>query len=203
MAIAEMTRAVDDLGLRGLEVGTLVAGAELDHLELRPFFRAASDRQVPIFVHPIDASGATRCSAPLLDFAIGMHTDTSLAAHALVYGGVLEELPDLRICLSHGGGSFPWTHPRLRVLHDTSDRDLDALVGRLWADVLVFDPLHLPLLVERFGAPHLVLGSDFPFIPESVHDPVADLRRARELHLIDDEVHDLIVGANALSFLTR
>jgi aminocarboxymuconate-semialdehyde decarboxylase len=203
VAIAEMARVVDQLGLHGIEIGTVVGGAELDDPDLRPFFQAAAESSVPIFIHPTDGSGATRCSAPLLDFAIGMHTDTSLAAYALVYGGVLAELPDLRICLSHGGGAFPWTHPRLRVLHPSPNAELDALVARLWADVLVFDPLHLPLLVERFGPGHLVLGSDFPFIPEVAHDPIAELRRAHDLGLIDDPTRVRVRGANALAFLDR
>lgn len=201
LAIAEMTRAIVELGLNGLEIGTIVNGMELDHPDLRPFFRAASERRVPIFVHPIDGSGATRCTAPLLDFAIGMHTDTSLAAYALVIGGVLDELPDLRVCLSHGGGAFPWTYPRLAVLHPKGRAGLDAVVARLWADALVFDPAHLPLLAERFGGEHLVLGSDFPFIPEAAHDPVAELQRARDLGLLTEVAHRAVLGANARAFL--
>ena len=114
LAISEMQRCMGELGLAGLELGTVVGKWELDNPALRPFVRAAAERGVPLFLHPIDGSGALRCSTPLIDFAIGMHTDTALAATALVYGGVLAELPELRICLSHGGGAFPWTHPRLR-----------------------------------------------------------------------------------------
>ena len=202
-AVIEMGRVMDKLRLDGIEIGTLIGGAELDNPELRPFFRAAADSGVPLFVHPVDGGGATRCSSPITDFAIGMHTDTSLAAFALVYGGVLEELPELRVCLSHGGGSFPWTHPRLRIFDARDDALLDSLVSRLWADTLVFDPAHLPLLVQRFGSDHLVLGSDEPFISHAVHDPAAMLSDAVTLDKITSKVCGSILGPNAMAFLSR
>jgi aminocarboxymuconate-semialdehyde decarboxylase len=201
LAVSELRRACGELGLSGIEIGTVVAGRELDDPSLRPFFRAACELGVPLFIHPIDGSGVLRCSSPLIDFALGMHADSSLAATALVYGGVLRELPDLRVCLSHGGGSFPWTHPRLRLLRGRERDQLDEDVRRLWADCLVFDSLHLPLLVARYGAQHVVLGSDYPFIPPSMHDPRQPLAEAVEQGLLRGADADLIMGQNALTFL--
>jgi len=200
-AAAELARCRDELGLDGLEIGTVVAGRELDHPELRPFFRAAAEQDVPLFVHPIDGSGVLRCSSPLYDFALGMHADGALAATALVYGGVLRELRDLRICLSHGGGSFPWTHPRLRLMRSKDRAALDDDVRRLWADCLVFDALHLPLLISRYGADHVVLGSDYPFIPPAMHDPRQPLAEAVEAGFLTAADSEAIQGANALAFL--
>ncbi|HVX23159.1 MAG TPA: amidohydrolase family protein [Acidimicrobiales bacterium] len=203
LAIAEMRRATGELQLDGIEIGTVVNGRELSDESLRGFFRAAAEGGVPLFVHPIDGGGATRCSSPVIDFAIGMHTDTALSTYALVYGGVLEELTDLRVCLSHGGGAFPWTHPRLGLFDSHDRKVLDTLVRRLWADALVFDPRHLPLLVERYGADHIALGSDYPFIPPDVHDPVAMLAEAEASGAIDGSTRSAILGANALAFLAR
>ena len=78
---------------------------------------------------------------------------------------------------------------------------LDADVRRLWADCLVFDALHLPLLVARYGADHLVLGSDYPFIPPAMHDPRQPLAEAVEAGLISAGVAEAIEGPNALAFL--
>lgn len=202
-AVAEMRRCTGELGLAGVEIGTVVEGRELDHPDVRPFFRAANEDGTPLFIHPIDGSGVLRCSSPLIDFAIGMHTDSSLAATALVYGGVMAELSDLRVCLSHGGGGFPWTHPRLKVLRAAERSRLDELVARLWADALVFDSAHLPLLIARYGAGHLVLGSDYPFIPPDVHDPRDPLREAVAAGLLGAPDAEAIAGPNGLAFLRR
>jgi aminocarboxymuconate-semialdehyde decarboxylase len=198
-AATELWRIVVDLGLSGAEIGTVVNGVELDHPELRPFFRAAADLDAPLFLHPIDGSGVLRCSDPHTDFAVGMHTDTALAAKALVYGGVLDEVPELRVCLAHGGGAFPWTHPRLRFrAFDDDPARLDALVRRLWADCLVFDPLPFGVLAARYGTDHLVLGSDYPFID---HDPLEPLAAAVDAGLVTATQARAIRGPNALAFL--
>lgn len=172
LAIAEMHRCTAELGLVGVEIGTLCAGAELGDPALRPFLAAAADADVPLFVHPVDGAGATRCSGPMEAFAIGMLTDTAISVASLVFGGGMAELGSLRLCVSHGGGAFAWLYPRLRMWATTlgvdgerADPDaLDALVRRLHVDSLVFDPAHLPLLESRFGADHVMFGSDHPFI---------------------------------------
>jgi aminocarboxymuconate-semialdehyde decarboxylase len=173
LAVAELHRVTDELGLVGVEVGTLNGGAELDDPRLRPFLAEAAEAGVPIFVHPVDGAGATRCGDPFSAFAVGMLTDTALAAKALVFGGVLSNLPGLRVCLSHGGGSFPYVYPRLKTWATTNGIDgklfdantLDTLVRRLYVDTLVFDPALVKLLVERYGPDRVAFGSDDPFIP--------------------------------------
>lgn len=200
LAVAELRRMVTELGLAGAEIGTVVGGAELDHPDLRPFFRAAAELDAPLFVHPIDGSGVLRCSDPLVDFAVGMHTDTTLAATALVYGGVLDDVPGLRVCLAHGGGAFPWTHPRLRWRSPVDDGALDALVARLWADCLVFDPEPFGVLVARYGADHLVFGTDHPFVAHDAHGP---LDAAAAAGLLTGAQRDAVRGANALAFLGK
>ncbi|MDH4146057.1 MAG: amidohydrolase [Acidimicrobiia bacterium] len=203
LAVSELRRVVVELGLPGVEIGTVVGGRELDHESLRPFFAAAAELDARIFVHPTDGSGVLRCSSPIVDFAVGMHSDSSLAVTALVYGGVLDEFPTLQVCLSHGGGGFPWTHPRLRMRYPERTADLDALVRRLWADCLVFDALNFGVLVARYGADHLVLGSDYPFIPPPVHDPRDPLAGAVTAGLVSPPEAEAIAGPNALAFLGR
>jgi aminocarboxymuconate-semialdehyde decarboxylase len=172
LAIAELHRAVGELKMAGVEVGTVVGADELDAPRLRSFFEEVVRLDVPVFVHPVDGAGATRGATPVAAFGIGMLADTGVAAHALVFGGVLAELPELRICLSHGGGLYALAHPRLRYLagvlagdgQDARVHELDQLAALLWADALVFDPTHLPVSAAVFGARHLMVGSDFPFV---------------------------------------
>jgi aminocarboxymuconate-semialdehyde decarboxylase len=171
-AIDELHRVTEELGMAGLEIGTLVGDEELDSPRVRPFLAEAARCGVPLFVHPIDGAGATRCRTPVGAFGLGMLADTAVAAYSLVYGGVLADLPNLRVCLSHGGGAFPVAHPRLRYMASAMAGDagprrsaeLDALAGLLWADALVFDPIHVAVSASVFGGSHLMLGSDFPFV---------------------------------------
>jgi aminocarboxymuconate-semialdehyde decarboxylase len=204
LAIAELTRAVTELDLAGIELGTVVGQTELDSPGLRPFFAAAERLNVPLFVHPIDADTVGRARSVDTAFGIGMLTDTALAANALVFGGVLSEFPRLRVCLSHGGGALAWMLPRLkfgRSLHDPGSAEVwDQLVARFYVDSLVFDPQHLDLLKRRFGANHIVAGSDYPFLPDgpAPHDV---LESAARLGIVSDDQARSMRGGNALAFL--
>lgn len=203
LAVAEMERVMS-LGLSGLEIGTVVGSHELSASELRPFFKAASDARVPLFVHPVDGDCATRARTQRDRFGIGMHTDTALAASSLVFDGVLEDCKDLRVCLSHGGGSFPWTYPRLRWQATRgSESDavrLDRLVSRFYADALVFDPQHLPVLMSRYGAHHMVYGTDYPFLPRDT-PPGTIFDQAEGLGICSRSQADGMLGENALRFV--
>lgn len=168
---------------RGVEIGARVGELDLDDTRLLPFFEAAEALGAVVLVHPGDGgSGTVRRSGQPYDFGLGMHTDTALAATALVFGGVLERCPGLRVVLAHGCGSFPWSYPRLRLGAQTFQRAvperLDELVRALWVDTLVLDPEHLRLLAHRFGLDHVVLGTDHPFFPAITGDARAFLSRA-------------------------
>lgn len=204
-AVTELVRARRELGLAGIEITAMVDGRELDDPSLAPFWEAAEAEAMPIFIHPAHQESAIRRQGNPVEFGLGMLTDTALAASALIFGGVLDRHPGLRIALSHGCGSYPWVHPRMRymaVREGAGDPGrgvhLDSLVRRLWADCLVFDPSHLGLLVERFGADHLLYGTDHPFLPEGFDGPRQVIEAARDRGLgIDDGA----LGANALRFL--
>jgi aminocarboxymuconate-semialdehyde decarboxylase len=209
LAVAELHHAVHELGLAGIEIGTTVQGRELDDPVLRPFLAEAAAMGVPLFVHPVDGGGgAVRRQGNPYDFAVGMLTDTALAATALVFGGVLDDLPELRVGLAHGCGAFAWLYPRIArgASLGPSPRDVGAtreLVRRLWVDSLVFDPLHLPLLFERFGPDHVMLGSDFPFYPPSFGAATDVLDGAVEAGTCTAEQAAAVRRANPLSFLAR
>ncbi|MFV0526665.1 MAG: amidohydrolase family protein [Acidimicrobiales bacterium] len=208
-AVAELARIHDDLGLAGVEITAMAGGRELDDTALDPFWAAAATARVPVFIHPAHQAVTTRRSGMPYEFGIGMLTDTALAAAALVYGGVLDRHPDLRIALAHGCGAFAWTHPRLRYLatgaaaragHDPEavGAALDDLVRTLWVDCLVFDPAHVTLLVQRFGADHVLYGTDHPFLPEGFAGP---RRVIDEAVAAGSGLDDRCLGANAATFL--
>jgi aminocarboxymuconate-semialdehyde decarboxylase len=171
LAVTELRRLVTELGLAGVEIGTHAANRELDDPALAPFWAEVAALDVAVFVHPLDGGGdAIRRRGVPYDFGLGMLTDTAMAAVGLINGGVLDRHPDVRICLAHGCGTFAWAFPRLRLgTHFQGDPSLveryPELARRLWVDSLVFDPVHVGLLVQRFGADHVMIGTDFPFVP--------------------------------------
>jgi aminocarboxymuconate-semialdehyde decarboxylase len=209
-AIAELAFGVNELGMLGVEIGSEVSGRELDDPSLRPFFAAAQDLEVAIFIHPTDGAGAIRRGGIPYEFGLGMLTDTAMAAAALVFGGVLDEFPKLRIGLAHGCGSFAWSYPRLvrgasmKPANGTPDAisaHTEELLRRLWVDTLVFDPQHIPLLMARFGADHLMLGSDFPFYPPTFGSSLTPIVEAVACNHCTPTQATNMLGPNANTFL--
>lgn len=197
LAVQELRR-IRDLGMAGVEISASAADRELDDPSLEPFWAAAADLDTAVFVHPARQLPAVRRVEPApFGFGLEMLTDTALAAGALVFGGVLARHPQLRVALAHGCGTFPWTYPRMRYITTMRSADdgpvLDRLVGRLWTDALVFDAAHVGLLIERFGADHVMYGTDHPFLPEGFAGPLDVLRQAG--------CPGQCYGANALRYL--
>ncbi|HVI21757.1 MAG TPA: amidohydrolase family protein, partial [Bacillus sp. (in: firmicutes)] len=106
LAIAEMERAINELGLKGIEIGSNANGKTLDDPEILRFMEAAAKMDVPIFVHPWATVGVERMQRHNFMYSIGMPSETALAAASLIYSGILEKYPNFKVCFSHGGGSF-------------------------------------------------------------------------------------------------
>lgn len=204
-AIAELERAVTELGLAGVEIGTRVEERELDDPELAPFFAAAADLDAAIFIHPMDGgAGSVRRAGQPYDFGLGMLTDTALAATALLTGGVLDRHPDLRCGFAHGCGTLAWAAPRLELAlsiwgEEGRSAAFDDLLRHLWVDTLVLDPAHLPLLVHRFGADRVMVGTDAPFIPGQLTGLAGLLAGGVEHGLSDTDV-TAIARSNGRAF---
>jgi aminocarboxymuconate-semialdehyde decarboxylase len=171
LAIQELHRCRKELGLSGVQIGTHVQGINLDDPRLFPFFQAAADLDAAIFVHPWDMLGGERMTRYWLPWLVGMPTETSLAVASVLFGGILERLPRLRLAFAHGGGAFPLSLGRMEhafqvrpdlcaVACSKSPREM---AGHLYFDTLVHDPLALQFLIAQFGAHRLALGSDYPF----------------------------------------
>ena len=211
MAVAELDRAVGQLGLRGVQIGSRIGDMELADPRLDPFFAAAAARGAIVFVHPTDGGGGTiRRAGQPFDFGLGMTTDTAIAATALVFEGVLARHPRLRVLLAHGCGTFPIAFPRLAIgalltgqLDQAGFAALPDAVRRLRVDALVFDPASLALLIERFGAEHVLLGTDDPFVPGQLRQAQEMVRKAASRGLISESQAEAILGANARALLGR
>ena len=176
-ALAELERAVGELGLRGIEIATNINGVELDDPMLEPFWQRVEQLGVPVLIHPHYVVGPERMRDYYLRNLAGNPLETALAGTRLVLGGVLERYPNLKIILSHGGGALPGIFPR--IMHGYSVRpesrlranDPRADFQRLYFDTIVFEAPALRQLVETVGASQVILGTDYPF-DMSLSDPV-------------------------------
>ncbi len=176
LAIQEMERCIDQLGLQGVQIGSHVETPDggnwnLDAPELFPFFEAAADLGAAILVHPWDMMGTDTMPKYWLPWLVGMPAEQSRAACCLVFGGVLERLPKLKVCLAHGGGSFPYTIGRIEhgfnmrpdLVATDNPRNPREYLERLYFDSWVADPRALRYLLDTCGVDRVMLGTDYPF----------------------------------------
>src|SRR6185295_89592 len=177
LAIAELERCLGPLGLAGVQIGSHVNDWDLDRPELFPVLRRAAELGAAVFVHPWDMLGRERMQRYWLPWLVGMPTESALAICAMIFGGVLERLPTLRVAFAHGGGAFGALIGRIE--HGFQVRpDLCAIenaiapsryLGRFYVDSLVHDGAFLRHLIGQFGAARIALGTDYPFpLGESV-----------------------------------
>ena len=204
LAAREIERCVRGLGLAGIEIGTHVNGMNLDHPRVVPILEAAADLGAAVFVHPWEMLGRERMSKYWLPWLVGMPAETSLSICSMIFGGVLEKLPDLRIAFAHGGGAFPATLGRIEhgfnvrpdlcaVDNEHNPRDY---LGRFYVDSLVHDPHMLRYMIKLMGAGSIALGSDYPF-------PLGEQVPGAMIESMDlaPEVRDRLLSGTALEWL--
>jgi len=206
LAVRELERCVRTLGLAGVQIGSHVNEWNLSDPALFDVFAAAAELGAAVFVHPWDMMGEARMRRYWLPWLVGMPAEVSLAICSVIFGGVLERLPRLRIAFAHGGGAFPGTLGRIQ--HGFECRpDLVAVdnpvpprayLGRFWVDSLVHDADMLRLIVRLFGEDRVMLGSDYPF-PLGEAEPGALIRSVPELGAASPR----LLGENALRWLGR
>nr|KAJ3418860.1 hypothetical protein HK105_007748 [Polyrhizophydium stewartii] len=204
LAVKELHRCIKELGLAGVQIGSHVNDWNLDAPELDPIWTACEELDAPVFIHPWDMEQKGRMQKYWFPWLIGMPCETTMAAASLIFGGVLERHPKLRVCLAHGGGSFPYTIGRLEhgfnvrpdLVATNNKRAPSEYLGRIWCDSLVHDEDALDLLVKKMGIDRIILGSDYPF-PLGEHRP-GELVDGHKTMSAEDKAK--ILGLNALGF---
>ena len=186
LSIREMDRCMRELKMPGLEIGSNVNGKNLSDTSLMPFYEAAEQMGCCLFVHPWDMMGQDQMSKYWLPWLVGMPAETSRAICSMIFGGVLEKFPRLRVAFAHGGGSFPFTLGRIQHGFDVRP-DLVAVdnkispkdyIGKFWVDSLVHDKRAMDFLIEAMGEDSICLGSDYPF-PLGEHNPGALIEKMK------------------------
>lgn len=178
LAIKEMERCVKQLKMPGLEIGSNINGKNLSDKEFFPFYAEAEKLGCALFIHPWEMMGEQQMEKYWLPWLVGMPAETARAICSLIFGGVFEQFPKLRVAFAHGGGSFPFTIGRIEHGHKVRP-DLTAVdnpvnprdyIGKFWIDSLVHDPMAFRYLLEVMGENTICLGSDYPF-PLGEHRP--------------------------------
>ncbi len=172
-AVRELTRAVSELGLRGAALCTHVGGIDLDDARFAPVFAAAERLGVPLFLHPQNAGDISRLSDFYLWNVVGFPFETAVTASRLIASGVFERHPALNIVLAHGGGYFPYQLGRLDHGWRVRPGAFNGLphppsfyLRNIYCDSLTHEAQALRFLLDRVGADHVVLGTDYPFAME-------------------------------------
>ncbi len=206
LAIKEMERCVNELKMPGIEIGTNVNGMNLSDKSLLPFFQAAESLNCALFIHPWDMMGEDEMSEYWLPWLVGMPAETSRAICSMIFAGIFEKFPKLRVAFAHGGGSFPFTIGRIE--HGFEVRpDLVAVdntvnprnyIRKFWVDSLVHDKAAFNYLLDLFGENKICVGSDYPF-PLGEASPgklIQDLE-------LDNGTEERLLSKNALKWLGK
>lgn len=169
-AIKELERA-KSIGLVGIQIGSNINDENLSEEKFFPIFKACERLGMAVLIHPWEVMGFESLKKYWLPWLVGMPAETTRAACSLIFGGVLERLPNLRICFSHAGGSFLPTIGRIE--HGFNCRpDLVAIdnkvnprsyIGKFWVDSITHDIDALKYILKLQGSKRVCLGSDYPF----------------------------------------
>lgn len=203
LAIKELERC-QKIGLKGIQIGSNVNQLNLGEKEFFDVFAACAEYKMSVFVHPWEMMGEKEMQKYWLPWLVGMPAESSRAICSLIFSGVLESLPHLKIAFAHGGGSFPATLGRIE--HGFHVRpDLVAIenavnprkyLDQIYFDSLVHEPASLRYLLDLAGAEKIALGTDYPF-------PLGELEPGRliESMQFDDDVKARLFHGTALEWL--
>ena len=170
-AAAELERSMQELGMRGVELNTNMEGHNWDEPRFQPFFEAAERLGAFVFFHPHNPAGADRAGRYYLSNLINFPLDTTIAIASLIFGGVLDRYPGLKLCFAHGGGYACFGIGRMdfgaRVRPEPQVNRIKQLpsdyLKHIYYDCITHSDEALKYLIDRVGADRVMLGDDFPF----------------------------------------
>ncbi|MBP9926881.1 MAG: amidohydrolase [Cyclobacteriaceae bacterium] len=198
LAVKELAR-IKKIGLRGVQIGSNINDENLNEERFFPIFEACQNLNLAVMVHPWNMMGEKSMQRYWLPWLVGMPAETSRAMCSMIFGGIFERLPNLRVMFAHAGGSFLPTIGRIE--HGFNCRpDLVAIdnnenprkyLGKFWVDCITHDPLMLEYVLKLQGSKRVVLGSDYPF-------PLGDLEIGKfieDMNLTETVKEDIFCNA--------
>ena len=170
LAVKELARC-KKIGLKGIQIGSNINEDNLNEERFTPIFEACEKLDLAILVHPWNMMGEKKMQRYWLPWLVGMPAETTRAVCSMIFGGIFERFPKLRVNFAHAGGSFLFTIGRIE--HGFECRpDLVAIdnnvnprnyLGKFWVDSITHDPLVLEYVIKLQGSKRITLGSDYPF----------------------------------------
>ena len=206
MAVKELEYCVKKLGLKGVEICTNVNGKNLTDpsLGLEKFFAKANELGIVVFMHPLGFTQGERLSNHYFNNVIGNPLETTIAVSHLIFDGVIARYPKIKFLAAHGGGFL--AHYWARMDHAWGARKdcrtvikkkPSSYLEKIYFDTITHDPEMLGNLVNRFGANHVMLGTDYPYDMADDH-PLKTIRAVKGLSTSDRQ---LIEGGNAVKLM--
>ena len=201
LAGEQLRKMIKDYGFRGVEISSTVGGREIADAKFRPFWRAAAELGIVVFIHPLGTSLGARTSKYYFANLVGQPLEITLALSQLIVGGVLDRFPSLKVLAAHGGGYLGLCSGRIdhgwRVrpeTHTTPARPSDYL-NRIFFDSVVHDQRELQQLIAKVGVSNVLVGSDYPF-DMGLEDPIGHISSVSDLSAHDSHC---ICGGNAIA----
>ncbi len=179
LAVKELER-IAKLGMLGVEIGSNIDGVNLDDKSLFPVYEAAENLNMSIFVHPWNMMGEKEMTKYWLPWLVGMPAEESRAICSMIFGGVFDRFPKLRVMFAHGGGSFALTLGRIAhgytcrpdLVNINNVMNPKSYMGKFWVDGITHDTKALQYIMDTFGMHKVVYGTDYPF-------PLGDLEHGK------------------------
>ncbi len=204
LAVAELER-IAKLGMPGIEIGSNIDGVNLDDESLWPIYEAAESLDMAIFVHPWNMMGEKEMRKYWLPWLVGMPAEESRAICNMIFGGIFDRFPKLRVMFAHGGGSFPITLGRIAHGYDcrpdlvniNNVKNPKEYMGRFWVDGITHDSKALKFIIDTFGIDKITYGTDYPF-------PLGDLEHGKFIESdssISSEAKERLMLKNVMEFL--
>jgi aminocarboxymuconate-semialdehyde decarboxylase len=171
LAIQELERCMLQLNLKGVQIGTNINQLNLNEPQFFPIFERAQQLGAAIFIHPWDMMGEAHTTQYWLPWLVGMPAESSRALCSLIFGGVFERLPQLRVAVAHAGGSFPATigriahghHCRPDIVAHHNPNPPTKYLGHFWVDALTHDADMLQHIIKIIGPSKICMGTDYPY----------------------------------------
>jgi aminocarboxymuconate-semialdehyde decarboxylase len=169
-SVSELERAVKSLDLRGVHVCSNVVGRYLGDKTFLPFFEKVAELDIPVFIHPANVAGGHRLDAFFFQNLIGNPLDTTITAGSLIFSGIFDRLPGLKIILAHAGGFVPYNIDRWKrgfemrpECREFIKKSPETYLRNFYYDTISHGPVTMRFLVSRVGADRVVMGTDYPY----------------------------------------